>query len=302
MKVLVVGASGFIGQRVVERLRQGGHIITAVARSRSDGIDCTVDVTIASKAELRELLAGHDGAVFAAGVDPRSVPRRPAYPVFHRGNVAPVVKLLGAARATGATRAIVLGSYFTHFARQHPEWDLAVTHPYIRSRIEQTRAAREAAGPNLPVTVLELPFVFGRTGDRLPNWSPPVAKWVRSRLPLFAPVGGSAVTTVSRVADTAVEALEQALDTNIPVVDENLTWADFIERAADAAGHPRRVRALPSGVVRAALKLIGAIQAITGKQSGLNPAQLANLVLTELFVEPISPRSVNQAIKETFAT
>jgi len=230
------------------------------------------------------------------------VPRRPVYPVFHCGNVVPVVKLLGAARAMGATRAIVLGSYFTYFARQHPEWDLAVTHPYIRSRIEQARAAREAAGPNLPVTVLELPFVFGRTGDRLPNWSPPVAKWVRSRLPLFAPVGGSAVTTVSRVADTAVEALEQASDTNIPVVDENLTWTDFIERAADAAGRPRPVRALPSGIVRIALKLIGAIQAITGKQSGLNPAQLANLVLRELFVEPISPRSVNQAIQETFAT
>ena len=302
MKVLVVGASGFIGQRIVERLRQGGHAITAVARSSSDGIDCAVDATIASEAELRELLAGHDAVVFAAGVDPRDVPRRPAYPVFHRGNVAPVVKLLDAARATGATRAVVLGSYFTHFARQHPEWDLAITHPYIRSRIEQARAAREAAGPNLPVTVLELPFVLGRTGNRLPTWAPPVAKWIRSRLPLFAPEGGSAVTTVSRVADTAVKALEQASDTNIPVVDDNLTWTDFIERAADAAGYPRPVHALPSDVVRAALTLIGAIQAITGKQSGLHPAQLANLVLKELFIEPISPRSVNQAIKETFAT
>ena len=296
-----MGASGLVGQHVVEQLRTRGHTVTAVARSRRAGIDHTLDATTSTVDSWRPLLAGHDGVVFAAGLDDRDVPNRPAYPVFYAGNVAPVVNLLTAAREQGLTRAVVLGSYYTYFNRTHPEWDLPVIHPYIRSRVEQAREGRAAAGPDLPVAVLELPFVFGRAGDRLPNWAGPLIKWVRSKSPLLAPVGGSAATTATRVAETTVEALEQASGADIPVVDENLTWADLIGRIATAAGNPRPVRTLPSGVVRAGLRLTGLLQQVTGKQSGLVPAKLADLLLRELFIETATPRSVDAAIAETVA-
>jgi nucleoside-diphosphate-sugar epimerase len=301
VKVLVVGASGLVGQHVVERLRERGHTVTAVARTQRAGVDHGLDATTATVESWRPLLAGHDGVVFAAGLDDRDVPKRPAYPVFYAGNVAPVVNLLTAAREQGLTRAVVLGSYYTYFNRTHPEWDLPVIHPYIRSRVEQAREGRAAAGPDLPVAVLELPFVFGRAGDRLPNWAGPLIKWVRSKSPLLAPVGGSAATTATRVAETTVEALEQASGADIPVVDENLTWADLIGRIATAAGNPRPVRTLPSGVVRAGLRLTGLLQQVTGKQSGLVPAKLADLLLRELFIETATPRSVDAAIAETVA-
>jgi dihydroflavonol-4-reductase len=208
MRVLVVGASGLVGQHIVERLRERRHEVTAVARTARPGVDRVLDATAVSEADLAGPLAGHDGVVFAAGVDTRVSHRKPSYPVYHRGNVEAVAKLLGAARKAGATRAVVTGSYYTFFDRLHPEWELAVTHPYIRSRVEQARAGREAAGPNLPVAVLELPFVFGRAGDRLPNWVGGLDKWVRSRSPLLAPPGGSAATTAASVAEAAVRALE----------------------------------------------------------------------------------------------
>ncbi|MEU4746708.1 NAD(P)H-binding protein, partial [Actinosynnema sp. NPDC023658] len=88
MRVLVVGGSGLVGQHVVDRLRADGHEATSVARSAREGVDHALDATKASEAEFRAVLAGHDGVVFAAGADDRDVPRKPSYPVFHRGNVA----------------------------------------------------------------------------------------------------------------------------------------------------------------------------------------------------------------------
>ena len=92
MRVLVVGASGLVGQHVVERLRERRHEVTAVARTARPGIDRTFDATTVTEADLAGLLAGHDGVVFAAGRDDRQIPRKPSYPEFHRGNVVPVVK------------------------------------------------------------------------------------------------------------------------------------------------------------------------------------------------------------------
>ena len=296
----MVGASGLIGQHVGWRLRARGHEVTSVARTARDGVDHAVDATKATEAQFRALLAGHDGVVFAAGADDREVPRKPAYPVFHQGNVTPVVRLLTAAREAGLTRAAVMGSYYTHFRRLHPEWALAERHPYIRSRVGQARAGRAAAGPDLPVAVLELPFVFGRAGDRLPNWSGALDKWVRSRSPLLAPPGGSAATTAAHVAEETVDALERASGEDIPVALENLTWPDMVGRIATAAGHPRPVRALPGAAVRVALRLTGLVQGLTGRQSGIDPAHAGALLLRELSVTPNRPGSVDEALAETF--
>ncbi|MBW4717083.1 NAD-dependent epimerase/dehydratase family protein [Saccharothrix obliqua] len=298
MRIVVVGASGLVGQHVVAAAGRRGWAVTAVARTSRDGVDRVLDATSASTAEWREVVAGHDGVVFAAGVDDRDVPRRPAYPVFHRGNVRPVERLFAAAREEGLTRGVVLGSYFTHFHRAHPRWRLAEHHPYIRSRVEQARAARVAAG--FPVAVLELPFVFGRAGDRLPNWSAPPARWARSRFPLVAPPGGTAVTSAGLVADAAVEALEQASGADVPVGGEDITWREMFARVADAVGRPRRVRGLHPAVLRGALRLTGVAHALTGRESGLDPRVLGDLLTQPLFLGDARPGAVADAFRETF--
>ncbi|WP_433133736.1 NAD-dependent epimerase/dehydratase family protein [Micromonospora sp. CA-240977] len=300
MRILVVGGSGLIGAHVVDVLRERGHATTTVARTAQPGVDHRLDVGSTSIDELRQLLAGHDGVVYATRTDEQRPLPKPIYPEFRNANVEPVVRLCTAARLEGLTRAVVMGSYYTYFDRLHPQWRLAERHTYIRCRIEQAREGRAAAGADLPVAVLELPFVFGRAGDRLPNWAGPLDRWARSRTPLAAPTGGSAAASARSVAEVAADALEQASGANIPVADENLTWPDMIGRIAEAVGRRRRVTRLPAGAARAALRLGGALQGLGGKESGINPTYLADLLLADLFVEPTTGRSLDSALRETF--
>ncbi|MFF0153573.1 NAD-dependent epimerase/dehydratase family protein [Micromonospora sp. NPDC005203] len=300
MRILVVGGSGLIGAHVVDVLRERGHGTASVARTAQPGVEHRLDVETASVDDLRSLLAGHDGVVYATRTDEQRPLRKPIYPRFRRDNVEPVVRLFTAARAEGLTRGVIMGSYYTYFDRLHPQWRLAERHTYIRCRVEQAREGRAAAGPGLPVAVLELPFVFGRAGDRLPNWAGPLDRWARSRTPLVAPTGGSAAASARSVAEVAADALEQASGADLPVADENLTWPEMIGRIAESVGRRRRVTRLPARAAKAALRLGGALQGLGGKESGINPTYLADLLLADLFVEPTTGRSLDSALRETF--
>ncbi|WP_110078737.1 NAD-dependent epimerase/dehydratase family protein [Actinokineospora spheciospongiae] len=299
MRVLVVGASGLLGRQIVTRLHAAGHTAVAVARTARDGIDHAVDATTAEVQTWLPLLTGCDGVVFAAGADDREVPARPAYSAFHAGNVVPVVTLLTAARQAGVTRAVVLGSYFTHFNREHPEWDLAGAHPYIRSRVAQAAEGRTAAGPGLPVAVVEVPFVFGRAGERFPAWAEGLVGWVGSKSPLLAPTGGTAVTTAETVADIAVDALEAASGADLPAADGNLTWAEMIGGLAAAAGSPRPVKVLPAAAFRLALRLTALRYRFSRKEPGLHPTRLADLLLRHLHLTATGTRPIDPAMVET---
>lgn len=301
MRILVVGGSGLIGTHVVDLLRERGHAVTTVARTARAGVDHVLDVESASVDDLRPLLAGQDGVVYGTRVDEQRVLRAPIHPVLHAELVDPVERMFTAARHAGLTRGVVLGSYYTYHDRLRPQWRLGDRHAYIRCRLEQARQARAAAGPKLPVTVLELPFVFGRAGDRLPNWAGPLDRWARSAAPLLAPVGGTAAASAGSVAVAAVDALEGAHGADVPVADANLTWVEMIGRIAGAVGRPRPVRRLPAVAVRAALRAGGALQGLTRKESGLDPAHLADLLLAELFIEPLTGRPLDPALRETFA-
>ncbi|WP_127506301.1 NAD-dependent epimerase/dehydratase family protein [Actinoplanes solisilvae] len=300
MRILVVGASGLVGFHVGKVLRERGHAVTSVARSAAHGLDHRVDLGSASVEQLRTLLAGHDGVVFAARTDEQRPLRRPIHPVFRHDMVEPVVRLFGAARDEGLTRGVIMGSYYTYFDRLHPQWRLPERHVYVRCRVDQAQEARVAAGPGLPVAVLELPFVFGRAGERLPNWAPALSRWVMSRSPLVAPPGGTAATSARRVAEVAADALESGSGQDIPVADENLAWSEMITRIAAAAGRPRRAVRLPAVAVRASLGLAGTLQALSGRESGTDLRHLPDLLLADLFIEPASGQPLTEAIEETF--
>lgn len=102
MRILVTGATGYLGWRSTVLLRRAGHDVTPLARpgardrAASRGLEGVVHVD-AGAPEARELVAGHDAVLHFAGVPSPAYARdHPAAAVL--GNAGTTLNLLEACR------------------------------------------------------------------------------------------------------------------------------------------------------------------------------------------------------------
>jgi nucleoside-diphosphate-sugar epimerase len=225
---------------------------------------------------------------------------------FRQANVEATARLTTSARIAGCTRAVVLSSYFVTADREHPEWRLAATSPYIDSRVEQAAAAHAAAGDDVAMAVLELPYVAGATPGRASSLGA-MAKMARGR---FGPVvfpGGTAVVSASAVGRAVACALDDRAAGDFPIATANLTWAELMRRLAAAAGR-ERIRGLRLGprTTTVACAAGGWLQRLRGTEYGFGPAQTSLLLSNDIFVDltvgqdlGIGPDDLDQAFRDT---
>lgn len=337
-RVVVVGGSGFLGQHIVNALAERGYepvvlarrrpvvtgaaaeraslvadaqamsvdewtrVLTAPGSEADENADADADANANANADTKT-----EAVVFAAGTDGSLTPPAPAKEFFTRGNVDPVRRMVEAARAAGCRQVVLCGSYFVTMARQHPELRLAEDHPYIESRCAQAAAALEAAGPELGVAVLEIPYVLGKTEGRKAALAP-LAPWLRSRWPLFAPPGGTAVVTVNQVAQAVCEAVARRATGRFPVAEANLTWKELFARLAQATGREHvRVHTLSTAVLSALLRLVDLRHRLAKREPGLNPTRMTTLLTQEAYLDPelcrtelgVTPGVLDRALRDT---
>jgi nucleoside-diphosphate-sugar epimerase len=195
-----------------------------------------------SDEELLALFQGCDCFVFAAGVDERVEFPAPVYESYERFNIKPLERLIPLAKQAGATKVVVLGSYFSYFAKEFPQMALCEKHPYIRSRIVQEETALSFADEEMDVAVLELPYIFGTQPGRRPVWTILIEQLAgMPKGVTMYPRGGTAMLTVRQVAQTIVGAAERNKGANAyPISFYNLSWDDFLTIVHAAMGDPKR--------------------------------------------------------------
>src|SRR5690606_20307647 len=111
MRVLVTGASGFIGQHVARTLIAHGHAVTATGRSAARlaplaNVGATVRPADLAVDPLDDLVRGHSAVVNCAALAAPFGPRA----AFMRDNVLTAERLLDAAASAGIARFVHLSS------------------------------------------------------------------------------------------------------------------------------------------------------------------------------------------------
>lgn len=293
-RILVVGGTGFLGYHIITELLRKNYEVTALGLPPAPSPNlfpakvkiCLLSIDHASDQELYAILKGHDGLVFAAGMDDRKLTRTPAYPIFFHANVDVPARLFTIAAQTGVKRSVVLGSYFTHFNRTWPEMKLAMRHPYIRSRVLQEETL--VAIPGLETCVLELPYIFGAYPS--PGWKPlwtPLINYLRQFRTIFYMYGGTACISSRVAARATVSALERGkAGSYFPIGQENLSWIEMLTRLAKADGRTTRVIPLPTWMVKLAMQSLHFIHTIQGKQSGLDLRFFSTLQTANTYIDP----------------
>jgi nucleoside-diphosphate-sugar epimerase len=246
MRVLVTGASGFLGGAVCAELIERGHQVDALVRrpgSEPAGTNPVAgdltdagSLTRAVESSAPECVI-HLAAEIASQRDPKKI---------DEANIEGTRRLIGACEAAGVRRMVFTSTVVTGDAKGavlDEECELPVETAYGRSKQAGERLLRESS---LEDVVIRPSHVYGPGG-----WF--VEEFVnRLRQPgRFAVIGSGEnwwdVVRVEDVASACVDAAERAPAGAVyhVVDDEPISFYDFVALAATAlgTGAPRRVPA-----------------------------------------------------------
>ena len=271
-RIAITGATGFLGTALARRLREEGHAVSGLVRSRSSpatrdwlarlGVRA-VEGDVESGRGLAALCEGADLLVHCAAVIGY---RRRLWGTMQRVNVLGTRKVVAAARAAAVGRMLHVSSIAAVGVSRRPELldehagfdgaDLDAAYFDTKAQAEGEVAAGVAAG--LDAVVVNPSAIYGPS-EAVSNSSNVIASLLRAR-PRFVPHGGINVVPLEQVVEGVLAAARRGrTGRRYLLVGENLTLAQLAQRVGRAAGvviEPRELPPLPWGLVRGLLELV----------------------------------------------
>ena len=253
MRVLVTGATGFLGSHIAEQLARGGHAVRVLVRRSSDrsflkGIEAEAalgDVT--QPDSLAAAVDGVDAIVHAAGLNKaRSAAE---FEAVNAGGTANLLDALGSAHAH--PRFVLISSLAAHGPSQdgRPRPVDAPPAPvtaYGRSKLAGEELVCSWAGDGGAATIIRPPVIYGpRDRQLLPFFN--LARW---RLAPLLGDGTNAISCVyvedaARAAVLAATAAGDSPSATYALDDGSVyTWRDLLAAVEDAIG--RKALRIPS--------------------------------------------------------
>ncbi|PWC31322.1 SDR family oxidoreductase [Azospirillum sp. TSO35-2] len=272
MRVLLTGATGFVGRHTAPLLAARGHTVRAALRRPIDGpweqaaIEPAIVGDIGPDTDWTAALAGMEAVIhMAARVHVMRDRAADPLAAFRRVNTAGTVRLAEQAAASGVRRFVYLSSIKAMVDESRPTPLDAATvpdphSPYGVSKLEAERAlAAIAARSGMELVVIRPPLVYGpgAAGNMRA-----LLKLVATGLPL--PLGGldnrRSLIYVGNLADAVATALEHpaaAGQTFLVQDGEPLSTADLVRAIAAALGRPARLIPVPRRLMALGAALTG---------------------------------------------
>ena len=295
MKVFMIGGTGLLGSQAAKELIERGHEVLSIALPPlPEGAVLPKEMQIEygnylemSDEEIAMHMQGCEGFVFAAGVDERIEGPAPIYDLFKKYNIDPIKRLLAIAKKMGVKHVAICGSYFSYFARKRPELELTKWHPYIRSRIDQEKAALAFADDDFDVAILELPYIFGTQPGRKPVWMFMAEQIESSGRSIMYPKGGSTMVTVNQVGQAIAGAIEVNKGGHCyPIGYYNKTWEELLSVAAKALGYnDKKVTTIPDLFYKIGAASLRRKQQKNNIEGGLHMVKFSELQCSNLFID-----------------
>jgi nucleoside-diphosphate-sugar epimerase len=262
VRMLVLGASGFVGAAAAEAASRAGWVVRGAGGRRPARCADPVAVDLADTASLRSACRGAAVVVHAAGLaHVAGAAGRDAD--FEAVNVRGTAAVVRAAAAEGVRRLVLVSSVSVYGDGVCPPGGFDETapcrpaSPYGRSKLAAEGIAREAvAGAGLELVVLRLATVYG-PGD--PGNLARLMRVIDRGRFLWVGAGENLKTLVH--VDDVGRALVTAAAIGAPTGTYNLSappvsMASVVAELAKALGHPVPGVRLPGGPCLAAARLL----------------------------------------------
>jgi dihydroflavonol-4-reductase len=236
MRILVTGATGFLGSHVVHALESRGHEVVRFARSLGG------DVLDAKN--VGEAAAGCRAVLHCAGRVSRKPEEAEAlYDLHVRGSKT----VLDACAEAGVERAVVASTSGTvavsddpdHVGREDDAAPIGIVSrwPYYRAKLFAERAALERNRPGFEVVAVNPSLLLG-PGDVHGSSTEDVRTFLEGAVPAV-PAGGLSFVDARDAAEAMVLALEAGRAGERYLVGAcNLTVRDFFARLSRISGVP----------------------------------------------------------------
>jgi len=269
-KILVTGATGFVGRALIARFLADGRVACAAVRTSSADLPIQVESVaigeIGQETDWTRALDGVGTVVhLAARVHMTGEDAAHALPRFRAVNAAGSAVLARAARNAGVRR-FVLVSTTTVYGDRNPGQPFdessppAPASPYAQSKLEAERVVADTLGGSATeFVVLRAPLVYGANAKG--NFAR-LVRLVQSGVPLpFASIQNRrSVVFVDNLVDAIVRALDHpaaAGRTYVVSDGQDVSTPDLIARIAAGLGRHSRLFAFPAVLLRLAGTLLG---------------------------------------------